>query len=266
MAKGKGKEGGGSEGKEDEERREGSRGRRKEQVKEEKITETQGKEGRGKDRGGMEKGKREGGEGSVPGESKGSVALKDDGGKKNRGGEYRREDGRGRRDGPGSGREPRTERVYAAVCFSKDGKKMLTSWASHVEVHSTLSGKKMFALEGHTRQVTGISLHPFNVSQAFTSSLDGSLRLWDVSDGTDLKVWSLPFPINSFVLSSDARLAYVAMVKEGEGAGKEGGKKSSGTVNVVDLETGRQKVKPLLPPSSSLLLPPPSFLVSYWSY
>uniref|UniRef100_A0A7S4PRJ2 WD repeat-containing protein 75 second beta-propeller domain-containing protein n=1 Tax=Guillardia theta TaxID=55529 RepID=A0A7S4PRJ2_GUITH len=31
------------------------------------------------------------------------------------------------------------------------------------------------------------------------------------------------------------------MVKEGDGKGKEGGKKSSGTVNVVDLETGRQK-------------------------
>ncbi|HEY5937779.1 MAG TPA: protein kinase [Kofleriaceae bacterium] len=70
-------------------------------------------------------------------------------------------------------------------------------------------------LRGHTQGISNI-VFSRDSSQLYTSSLDGTLRRWDLATGKDTVVLSGPTPIRGIALSRDGRVA----VHVGEGATK----------------------------------------------
>jgi hypothetical protein len=114
--------------------------------------------------------------------------------------------------------------AQASLALSRDGKAVLVSWLNKVEILSPVSRKRLLSLEGHSAAVTAVCVHPLNVSQAYTASFDGTIRLWDISDGANLKQWNVHQPIFQLVISSDAQHAYVTILK---GVATEGNKSVS---------------------------------------
>lgn len=57
-------------------------------------------------------------------------------------------------------------------------------------------------LLGHTDLITGLVLRPSNHLQVFSCSLDGTVRLWDYSDGILIKTFVIGFPIHSVYASA----------------------------------------------------------------
>ena len=133
---------------------------------------------------------------------------------------------------------PRMDRNPSTILFSRDGKYILATSTNNVEVISAASGKIMVSLEGHTRPVTEIVLHPQNVSQIFTSSLDGTLRQWNFSDGAPVKMWKLGQPISHMVMTPDASIAYASFMKPNAEGGSKA--KTVGYVHRINLQSGVQ--------------------------
>uniref|UniRef100_A0A9J7Y7C5 WD repeat domain 75 n=1 Tax=Cyprinus carpio carpio TaxID=630221 RepID=A0A9J7Y7C5_CYPCA len=59
-----------------------------------------------------------------------------------------------------------------------------------VKVYSTRTEEWLHSLQGHTNQVTGITLNPANHLQVYSCSVDGTVKLWDFIDGILIKVHS----------------------------------------------------------------------------
>eukprot|EP00898_Chlorokybus_atmophyticus_P000531 jgi/Chlat1/1479/Chrsp12S02076 len=88
------------------------------------------------------------------------------------------------------------------VCFSPDGTRACCSSGSTLRVFSPVTGQTLHILHGHTQRVTSVALNPSNPTQAITSSLDGSLRVWDHTDGTQIRVIEVGLPVHHMVLSA----------------------------------------------------------------
>jgi len=50
-------------------------------------------------------------------------------------------------------------------------------------------------MSGHEGSVSGVALHPTNARQVLSSSMDGTLRAWDVDDGHCLRVLRVGYPL-----------------------------------------------------------------------
>jgi hypothetical protein len=103
--------------------------------------------------------------------------------------------------------------AQSSIALSRDGKGVLVSWLNKVEVMSPVSRKRILSLEGHTAPVTAVCVHPVNVSQAYTASFDGTIRLWDIKDGANIKQWNLHMAIYQLVISPDGKYAYATLLK-----------------------------------------------------
>ncbi|KAJ8024525.1 WD repeat-containing protein 75 [Holothuria leucospilota] len=84
--------------------------------------------------------------------------------------------------------------------FADDSRYLLVCVGNHVKVYSTATGKCVQNLIGHQQDVTGVTTNTQNKLQAVTCSLDGTVRYWDLIDGTMLKVYSYPWPIHNMLL------------------------------------------------------------------
>ena len=127
--------------------------------------------------------------------------------------------------------------AQACLALSKDGKAVLVAVSNKVEILSPISRKRMLQLEGHVAAVTAICLHPLNVSQAYTASFDGTVRLWDISDGANLKQWNLHQPIYQLVILADGTHAYATILKSVAAQGNKG----VSYVHQINLETNEQQ-------------------------
>lgn len=65
--------------------------------------------------------------------------------------------------------------------FSSNGQYVLTASADNTGRIFNLNGNLKYLLQGHSQSVNGINLDQ-NLSSAFTTSLDGSVRQWDLPD------------------------------------------------------------------------------------
>mmetsp|Transcript_4790 Transcript_4790/g.14629 ORF Transcript_4790/g.14629 Transcript_4790/m.14629 type:complete len:949 (+) Transcript_4790:182-3028(+) len=74
--------------------------------------------------------------------------------------------------------------------FNHDGSALFCPRSNTVDVYSVLTGDRLATLSGHTDRVTALFLNPFNNLQLYTTSLDGSVRVWDTTDRKELKVIS----------------------------------------------------------------------------
>ncbi len=81
------------------------------------------------------------------------------------------------------------------VGFSHDSQVFFVPAGRSVRVYArTSSGTPMGVLAGHTAEVTAVRPNPYNRYQAFSASLDGTVKLWDYMEGTCLATWKVFHP------------------------------------------------------------------------
>ncbi|XP_005736878.1 WD repeat-containing protein 75 isoform X1 [Pundamilia nyererei] len=86
--------------------------------------------------------------------------------------------------------------------ITHDSRFLLCASGEAVKVFSTSTEECIHELRGHTGLVTGVLLRPSNHLQVYSSSLDGTLRLWDFTDGILIKTCVIGYPIYSFYASA----------------------------------------------------------------
>ncbi|XP_037542199.1 WD repeat-containing protein 75 [Nematolebias whitei] len=87
--------------------------------------------------------------------------------------------------------------------ISSDSKFLLCVSGDSVKVFSTVTEECVHELRGHTGQVTGVLLRPSNHLQVYSCSTDGTVRLWDFTDGILIKTYIIGYPIYSIHASSN---------------------------------------------------------------
>ncbi|TNN48135.1 WD repeat-containing protein 75 [Liparis tanakae] len=70
---------------------------------------------------------------------------------------------------------------------TNDSRFLLCASGERVKVFSTSTEECVHDLRGHTDLVTGVLLRPTNHLQVYSCSLDGTVRLWDFTDGILIK-------------------------------------------------------------------------------
>uniref|UniRef100_A0A1A7X3U7 WD repeat domain 75 n=2 Tax=Iconisemion striatum TaxID=60296 RepID=A0A1A7X3U7_9TELE len=81
--------------------------------------------------------------------------------------------------------------------ISNDSRFLLCASGESVKVFSTVTEECVHELRGHTGQVTGVLLRPSNHLQVYSCSTDGTVRLWDFTDGILIKTYVIGYPVYS---------------------------------------------------------------------
>eukprot|EP00058_Branchiostoma_floridae_P023341 XP_002608831.1 hypothetical protein BRAFLDRAFT_125616 [Branchiostoma floridae] len=97
--------------------------------------------------------------------------------------------------------------------FSPDSRYVLCCCGYVVKVFSLASGECVRELAGHKDFITGVKINPHNQFQAFTSSLDKTVKVWDYPDGKLLKTFSVGFPVHALYLLKQEEEAGYAVIK-----------------------------------------------------
>lgn len=101
---------------------------------------------------------------------------------------------------------------------------------SSVKIHSRLTGEVVSTLSArdpgsrgstltkrldvvHTAKITGIALHPLIPLQLITTSLDGTVKVWDFLDGALLASYDVGFPISHLAVHQDLSSIFVSITK-----------------------------------------------------
>uniref|UniRef100_A0A8C4HZA1 WD repeat domain 75 n=1 Tax=Dicentrarchus labrax TaxID=13489 RepID=A0A8C4HZA1_DICLA len=87
--------------------------------------------------------------------------------------------------------------------FSSDSRFLLCASGECVKVFSTSTEECIHDLRGHTELVTGVLLRPSNHLQVYSCSADGTVRLWDFTDGILIKTYVIGYPIYSIYASAN---------------------------------------------------------------
>ena len=72
--------------------------------------------------------------------------------------------------------------------FTIDADLVFVPVGSKVHAVSVATGKLVYSLERHTKDITGIQLNPLNPSQLLSCSLDGTLCVWHYTQERPLVV------------------------------------------------------------------------------
>lgn len=86
--------------------------------------------------------------------------------------------------------------------FTHDSRFLLCASGDGVKVFSASTEECVHHLLGHTDLVTGIVLRPSNNLQVYSCSVDGTVRLWDYTDGILIKTFVIGYPIYSIYASA----------------------------------------------------------------
>ncbi|XP_018552227.1 WD repeat-containing protein 75 [Lates calcarifer] len=87
--------------------------------------------------------------------------------------------------------------------ITNDSSFLLCASGECVKVFSTSTEECIHDLRGHTDLVTGVLLKPSNHLQVYSCSADGTVRLWDFTDGILIKTYVIGYPIYSIYASPD---------------------------------------------------------------
>ncbi|XP_055734941.1 WD repeat-containing protein 75-like isoform X3 [Salvelinus fontinalis] len=85
--------------------------------------------------------------------------------------------------------------------ITNDSRFLLCAAGESVNVYSTSTEEYVHDLQGHTDLVTGVVLNPSNHLQVYSCSADGTVRLWDFTDGILIKTFIIGYPIYSIYVS-----------------------------------------------------------------
>ncbi|XP_078656195.1 WD repeat-containing protein 75-like isoform X2 [Branchiostoma floridae x Branchiostoma belcheri] len=97
--------------------------------------------------------------------------------------------------------------------FSPDSRYVLCCCGFVVKVFSMSSGECVRQLTGHKDFITGVKINPHNQFQAFTSSLDKTVKVWDYPDGKLLKTFSVGCPVHALYLLKEEEDAGYAVIR-----------------------------------------------------
>uniref|UniRef100_A0A672FX99 WD repeat-containing protein 75 second beta-propeller domain-containing protein n=1 Tax=Salarias fasciatus TaxID=181472 RepID=A0A672FX99_SALFA len=100
---------------------------------------------------------------------------------------------------PGSSGRHLQSRVFLFLCCCRF---LLCASGQCVKVFSTSTEECIHDLQGHTDLVTGVLLRPSNHLQVYSCSLDGTVRLWDFTDGILIKTLVIGHPLYSIYASA----------------------------------------------------------------
>uniref|UniRef100_A0A6Q2XMT8 WD repeat-containing protein 75 second beta-propeller domain-containing protein n=1 Tax=Esox lucius TaxID=8010 RepID=A0A6Q2XMT8_ESOLU len=106
--------------------------------------------------------------------------------------------------------------------ITSDSRFLLCGSGESVKVYSTSTEECVHDLQGHTDLVTGVVLNPSNHLQAYSCSADGTVRLWDFTDGILIKVqlqqpsWPISDDITPSVCSELFQLVAVHLPRSGD--------------------------------------------------
>uniref|UniRef100_A0A672UE31 WD repeat domain 75 n=1 Tax=Strigops habroptila TaxID=2489341 RepID=A0A672UE31_STRHB len=105
----------------------------------------------------------------------------------------------------------------ARAVFSADSKYLLCASGDFVKMYSVVTEETLRLMGGHADLVTGIQLNPHNHMQLYSSSLDGSIKLWDFMDGIPIKTFTVGSKLLAlYALASSEDLLFVVIPKSGE--------------------------------------------------
>ncbi|XP_061313586.1 WD repeat-containing protein 75 [Pezoporus flaviventris] len=105
----------------------------------------------------------------------------------------------------------------ARAVFSSDSKYLLCASGDFVKMYSVATEETLRLMGGHADLVTGIQLNPHNHMQLYSSSLDGSIKLWDFMDGIPIKTFSVGSKLLAlYALPSSEDSVFVVIPKSGE--------------------------------------------------
>ncbi|NWU94955.1 WDR75 protein, partial [Upupa epops] len=85
-------------------------------------------------------------------------------------------------------------RYGARAVFTADSKQvgyLFCASGDFVKMYSVATEETLRLMGGHADLVTGLQLNPHNHMQLFSSSLDGSIKLWDFMDGIPIKTFTV---------------------------------------------------------------------------
>uniref|UniRef100_A0A8C8RY64 WD repeat domain 75 n=1 Tax=Pelusios castaneus TaxID=367368 RepID=A0A8C8RY64_9SAUR len=105
------------------------------------------------------------------------------------------------------------------AAFSADAKSLFCASGDYVKVYSTATEECVHILQGHTNLVTGIQLNPQNHMQLYSCSLDGTIKLWDFTDGILIKTFVVGYKLFAFyTLAGSEDSVFIIIPKRNEEA------------------------------------------------
>ena len=100
--------------------------------------------------------------------------------------------------------EDRSKTSFNGVAFSPDGRKALLGCGEDLYLWDVESGRQLHCLKGHKASIVSVAFAP-DGRRAVSGSIDGTIRLWDLDKGAELRVFEHKERIFSVALSADGR-------------------------------------------------------------
>ncbi|GAA5899684.1 hypothetical protein JCM5296_001399 [Sporobolomyces johnsonii] len=129
------------------------------------------------------------------------------------------------------------------VAFFPSNEAVLTASSDmSLRIFSATDGSSPRQLRAHTKRVTGAHILTSSDGihkgrEILSSSLDGTLKLWDVSKGEVTRTWTLSQPVSSLVVFSDAESGAAGAEEQSVLIGKYAlAGHSNGTISLVSLD------------------------------
>ncbi|CEQ40862.1 SPOSA6832_02535, partial [Sporobolomyces salmonicolor] len=130
-----------------------------------------------------------------------------------------------------------------AVAFFPSNEVVLTASSDmSLRIFSAIDGSSPRQLRAHTKRVTGAHILTSSDGahkgrEILSSSLDGTLKLWDVSKGEVTRTWTLSQPVSSLFVFSDAESGAAGAEEPSVLIGKYAlAGHSNGTISLVSLD------------------------------
>ncbi|XP_072029311.1 WD repeat-containing protein 75-like [Amphiura filiformis] len=101
--------------------------------------------------------------------------------------------------------------------FSADSKYIFVCSGEVIRVFSVASGEFVTELWGHRNEVTAVRVNPLIQLQLFSSSLDGTINLWDYADGILLKTFTLGLPLFGLLVHADLKNKLYVQIPQDSG-------------------------------------------------
>ncbi|KFV76575.1 WD repeat-containing protein 75, partial [Struthio camelus australis] len=94
---------------------------------------------------------------------------------------------------------------------------LLCTSGDFVKMYSVATEETVCMMQGHADPVTGIQLNPQNHLQLYSSSLDGTIKLWDFTDGILIKTFIVGYKLLAlYALASYEDSVFAIIPKSGE--------------------------------------------------